>query len=132
MNTRSKILLSFSVPLFMFTWLVHWKFFSLNGVPKGTLVQTAESPNGRYAVKIFSSKNSLSADAARGELINNETLVKKTIYWNYPDSNPYVKWLDCRKVRIGNRTLHLDTDETYDWRRDESWVREPPKQTALR
>ncbi|MCY8517850.1 DUF5412 domain-containing protein [Bacillus atrophaeus] len=74
MNTRAK---SFSVPLFMFTWLVHWKFFSLNGVPKGTLVQTAESPNDRYAVKIYSSKNSLSADAAREELINNETLVKK-------------------------------------------------------
>nr|WP_262982886.1 DUF5412 domain-containing protein [Bacillus atrophaeus] len=59
--------------------MAHWKLFSLNGVPKGTLAQTAESPNGRYAVKIYSSKNSLSADAARRDLINNETFLKKQL-----------------------------------------------------
>lgn len=87
--------------------------FSLKNVPKGNIVQSVESPDGSYTLNIFVSQNTLSSDAARGELVNEKTLVKKTIYWNYPDSSPAVKWINRNTVKIGNQTLHLDTDDTY-------------------
>ncbi|UEG59424.1 DUF5412 domain-containing protein [Bacillus sp. BC1-43] len=77
-------------------------------------------------------ENTLSLDAARGELVNEKTLVKRTIYWNYPDSRPAVTWINHNTVKIGNQTLHLDTDETYDWRKDDHWIREEPPQASVR
>ncbi|CAM3735517.1 hypothetical protein BSI_13550 [Bacillus inaquosorum KCTC 13429] len=51
---------------------------------KGSLVQSVESPDSSYTLNTYVSRNTLSLDADRGELVN-----KKTIYWNYPDSSPY-------------------------------------------
>ncbi|MED4649872.1 DUF5412 family protein [Bacillus inaquosorum] len=101
--------------------------FSLKNVPKGSLVQSIESPDGSYTLNTYVSRNTLSLDAAGGELVN-----KKTIYWNYPDSSRAVKWINHNTVKIGNQTLHLDTDETYDWRRDDQWIREEPPQASVR
>lgn len=107
-------------------------FFSLKNVPKGSLVQSVESPDGSYTLNTYISKNTLSSDAARGELVNEKTLVKKTIYWNYPDSRLSVKWLNNNTVKIGSQTLHLDIDETYDWRKDDHWISEEPPQASVR
>ncbi|PLR90688.1 hypothetical protein CTZ29_14135 [Bacillus halotolerans] len=52
-------------------------FFSLKNVPKGSLVQSVESPDGSYTLNTYVSKNTLSSDAARGELVNEKTLSKK-------------------------------------------------------
>ncbi|MCY7975292.1 DUF5412 domain-containing protein [Bacillus inaquosorum] len=57
--------------------------FSLKNVPKGSLVQSIESPDSSYMLHTYVSRNTLSLDADRDELVN-----KKTIYWNYPDSSP--------------------------------------------
>ncbi|MGR6858118.1 DUF5412 family protein [Bacillus halotolerans] len=111
---------------------VYWMFFSLKNVPKGILVQSVESPDGSYTLNTYVSKNTLSSDAARGELANEKTLVKKTIYWNYPDSRPSVTWLNNNTVKIGSQTLHLNIDETYDWRKDDHWIREEPPQASVR
>ncbi|QYX42271.1 DUF5412 domain-containing protein [Bacillus inaquosorum] len=113
--------------LIFFSGAVYWMLFSLKNVPKGSLVQSIESPDGSYTLNTYVSRNTLSLDAARGELVN-----KKTIYWNYPDSSPAVKWINHNTVKIGNQTLHLDTDETYDWRRDDQWIREEPPQASVR
>ncbi len=131
-KTRSKVpLIIFSCLLF-FGGAVYWMFFSLKNVPKGSLVQSVESPDGSYTLNTYVSKNTLGSDAARGELVNEKTLVKKTIYWNYPDSRPAVKWLNNNTVKIGDQTLHLDIDETYDWRKDDHWIREEPPQASVR
>ncbi|AGA21039.1 hypothetical protein BS11774_20180 [Bacillus subtilis] len=41
-------------------------------------------------------------------------------------------WINHNTVKIGNQTLHLDTDETYDWRKDDHWIREEPPQASAR
>jgi hypothetical protein len=73
---------------------------------------------------------SLSADAVRAELVNSKTNRKKTIYWNYPDVNPYVEWIDNDTVRIGEQSLNIAKGETYDWRKDDEWKRDLPKQRS--
>ncbi|PRP52686.1 hypothetical protein C7B63_01700 [Bacillus halotolerans] len=35
-------------------------------------------------------------------------------------------------VKIGSQTLHLDVDETYDWLKDDHWIREEPPQASVR
>ncbi|MGG0240904.1 DUF5412 domain-containing protein [Bacillus rhizoplanae] len=108
---------------------VYWKFFSLQGVPTGKLIRTIESPNGDYQIKTyFHDGGSLSANAVRGELIHLQTNSTKTIYWNYPDEDPLVEWVDETTVKIGDQTLHIPKQETYDWRDDEKYTREYPKQ----
>lgn len=52
-------------------------FFSLKNVPKGSLVQSVESPDGSYTLNTYVSKNTLGLDAARGELVNEKHLSKK-------------------------------------------------------
>ena len=48
--------------------------FSLQGVPKGELIRTVKSPDGKYLIKTyFHNAGSLSADAVRGELVNLDT-----------------------------------------------------------
>ncbi|PSI03916.1 hypothetical protein C7H81_15600 [Bacillus subtilis] len=44
--------------------------FSLKNVPKGSLVQSIESPDGSYTLNTYVSRNTLSLDAAGGELVN--------------------------------------------------------------
>ncbi|MGG2017980.1 DUF5412 family protein [Bacillus sp. S10(2024)] len=108
---------------------VYWKFFSLQGVPTGKLIRTIESPNGDYKLKTYvQAGDSLSANAVRGELIHLKTNSTKTIYWNYPDNDPLVEWIDETTVKIGNQTLHIPKQETYDWRDHENHTREYPKQ----
>ncbi|MEC1647781.1 DUF5412 family protein [Bacillus halotolerans] len=131
-KTRSKVPLVIFSCLLFFGGAVYWMFFSLKNVPKGSLVQSVESPDGSYTLNTYVSKNTLGLDAARGELVNEKTLVKKTIYWNYPDSRPAVKWLNNNTVKIGGQTLHLDIDETYDWRKDDHWIHEEPPQASVR
>jgi hypothetical protein len=110
-------------------FLIYRNFFSLQGVPKGELIRTIPSPNGEYSISTyFKNGGSLSMDAARGELVDLRKNTRKTIYWNYPDEDPYVEWTNNSVVIIGNQTIDISKDETYDWRVDKKWVRELPRQ----
>lgn len=80
--TQQNPIIIFALLIF-FGGAVYWMLFSLKNVPKGSLVQSIESPDGSYMLHTYVSRNTLSLDADRGELVN-----KKTIYWNYPDSSP--------------------------------------------
>ncbi|MGW8264363.1 DUF5412 family protein, partial [Bacillus sp. LR--39] len=81
-KTRSNIPLIMFALLVFFGGAIYWMLFSLKSVPKGNLVQSVESPDGSYTLNTYVSENTLSLDAARGELVNEKTLVKRTIYWN--------------------------------------------------
>ncbi|HEF1880572.1 TPA: hypothetical protein R9Y26_006480, partial [Bacillus cereus] len=48
--------------------------------------------------------------------------------WNYPDTDPYIEWVNKNIVRIGDQTLDISQKETYDWRDDDEHVKEMPKQ----
>lgn len=128
-KTKRKVAVVLLSMLIIGAGFVYWKFFSLQGVPTGKLIRTIESPNGDYQIKTyFHDGGSLSANAVRGELIHLKTNSTKTIYWNYPDEDPLVEWVDETTVKIGDQTLHIPKQETYDWRDDKKHTREYPKQ----
>ncbi|MGE7902280.1 DUF5412 domain-containing protein, partial [Bacillus paramycoides] len=116
-KTKGKALIIIFSILVIIIGFGYWKFFSLQGVPKGELIQTVKSPDGKYLIKTyFHNAGSLSADAVRGELVNLNTDSAENIYWNYPDADPYIEWVNKDSVRIGDQTLDISKKETYDWR----------------
>ncbi|MES5929953.1 DUF5412 domain-containing protein [Bacillus cereus group sp. MG9] len=128
-KTKGKALIIIFSMLVIIIGVGYWKFFSLQGVPKGELIQTVKSPDGKYLIKTyFHNAGSLSADAVRGELVNLNTDSAENIYWNYPDADPYIEWVNKDSVRIGNQTLDISKKETYDWRDDDNHIKEMPKQ----
>ncbi|PGN46134.1 hypothetical protein CN962_21150 [Bacillus cereus] len=128
-KTKGKALIIIFSMLLIIIGFGYWKFFSLQGVPKGELIQTVKSPDGKYLIKTyFHNAGSLSADAVRGELVNLNTDSAENIYWNYPDADPYIEWVNKDSVRIGDQTLDISKKETYDWRDDDNHIKEMPKQ----
>lgn len=99
---------------------VYWKFFSLQGVPKGELIQEVKSPNGTYTLNAYITNGGATTSfAVRGELIFNKRKIFKTknIYWNYKESQANIEWKDEDTVIINGRTLQVP-NETYDFRKD--------------
>ncbi|PGE93680.1 hypothetical protein COE80_21255 [Bacillus pseudomycoides] len=128
-KTKRKVALVLFIALVMIIGFGYWKFFSLQGVPKGELIRTVKSPDGKHAIKTyFHNAGSLSADAVRGELVNLSSNSAKNVYWNYPDTDPHIEWIDKDRVRIGDQALDISKKETYDWREDDKYIKEYPKQ----
>ncbi|MBJ8028054.1 DUF5412 domain-containing protein [Bacillus cereus group sp. N21] len=128
-KTKRKVALVLFIALVMIIGFGYWKFFSLQGVPKGELIRTVKSPDGKHAIKTyFHNAGSLSADAVRGELVNLSSNSVKNVYWNYPDTDPHIEWIDKDRVRIGDQALDISKKETYDWRDDDKHIKEYPKQ----
>ncbi|PEB38866.1 DUF5412 domain-containing protein [Bacillus pseudomycoides] len=128
-KTKRKVALVLFIALVMIIGFGYWKFFSLQGVPKGELIRTVKSPDGKHAIKTyFHNAGSLSADAVRGELVNLSSNSAKNVYWNYPDTDPHIEWIDKDRVRIGDQALDISKKETYDWREDDKHIKEYPKQ----
>lgn len=126
------IIYIFFIILFIIGYAYYNLFHNLQSVPKGELIRSIESPDGNYVIKTyFNDGGSLSHDAARGELYNIKRERGKTIYWNYPDHDPYVKWLNNKEVLLGDQVLNILKGETYDWRHDPDWKREYPKQFKI-
>lgn len=122
------IICIFFIILFIIGYAYYNLFHNLGSVPKGELIRSIESPDRNYVINTYLVSNALSADAARVELYVIKRERGKTIYWNYPDHDPYVKWLNNREVFIGDQVLNILKGETYDWRHDPDWKREYPKQ----
>lgn len=116
-KTKKKVLLVLlAIPIIIIVF-IYWKFFSLQGIPHGELIRTVKSPDEKYIIKTYiHDGGSLSRDAVRGELIDSRNNSTKNIYWNYPDKDPAIEWLDKNKVKIGNQILDISKQETYDWR----------------
>ncbi|CAI8748099.1 hypothetical protein BHU24_17080 [Bacillus pseudomycoides] len=128
-KTKRKVALVLFTALVIIIGFGYWKFFSLQGVPKGELIRTVKSPDGKHAIKTyFYNAGSLSADAVRGELVNLSSNSAKNVYWNYPDTDPHIEWIDKDRVRIGDQALDISKKETYDWRDDDKHIKEYPKQ----
>ncbi|PFN04498.1 DUF5412 domain-containing protein [Bacillus cereus] len=128
-KSKRKVALVLLAALVIIIGFGYWKFFSLQGVPKGELIRTVKSSDGKHVIKTyFHNAGSLSADAVRGELVNLSSGSTKNIYWNYPDTDPYIEWVGKDKVRIGDQTLNISKKETYDWRDDDKHIKEYPKQ----
>ncbi len=87
---------------------------------KGELKRTYPSPDGEYTLKIYYvDREPFGSSAASGELVNQKMRTIKNIYWNYPDENPYVKWINNHTVIIGDKTLDVDKGDTYNCQEDQ-------------
>lgn len=119
----------FSIGLTCLMVYVAWNVLTLQGVTGGELVKSTPSPNGDYTIHTFFRDGGVeTAHSVRCELVNVKTNESKNIYFNFPDYNPFVEWLDQDLVKIGNKTLNISEGETYDWRRDHGWRKEVPRQ----
>lgn len=118
-----------SVFLLIIGFVIYNTFYNLNSVPKGKLIRSIESPNKNYIINTYhNDSGALGDDGVRGELYETKRQKRKNIYFNYPELDPYVEWLNNSEVVIGNQQLNILKGETYDWRRDPDWKREIPKQ----
>ncbi len=90
----------------------------ITGLPTGELLSSYESSTGEHTVNIYLCDGGATVDyAIRGEVVTNETGIRKNIYWNYHESAASVKWIDDETVTINDHTLNIH-DEVYDFRWD--------------
>ncbi|MGG2063904.1 MULTISPECIES: DUF5412 domain-containing protein [unclassified Bacillus (in: firmicutes)] len=119
-KTKRKVAVVLFSMLIIGVSFVYWKFFSLQGVPKGELIQEVNSPNGTYTLNAYITNGGATTSfAVRGELIFNKRKIFKTknIYWNYKEDQANIEWKDEDTVIINGHTLHVP-NETYDFRKD--------------
>ncbi|MGG0184630.1 DUF5412 domain-containing protein [Bacillus rhizoplanae] len=119
-KTKRKVAVVLFSMLIIGASFVYWKFFSLQGVPKGELIQEVKSPNGTYTLNAYITNGGATTSfAVRGELIFNKRKIFKTknIYWNYKENQANIEWKDEDTVIINGRTLQVP-NETYDFRKD--------------
>ncbi len=111
-----KILLLF---LALFIFLFIYKFFyDTQNIAEGELLEEIPSYNNNYTLKSFLiNGGSLSADAVRVEIINNNNGKQRNIYFNYPENSVEIKWVDEETVEINGIILNIFRD-TYDWRKN--------------
>ncbi|MGE6631044.1 DUF5412 domain-containing protein [Bacillus sp. NPDC077027] len=116
---KKKTMITLFILLISFTGIIYWKCFSLQGVSNGTYIRSVSSPDGAYIVNTYKHNGGkLKDNAVRAEIENQKTHKKKTIYWNYPDLDPHIRWSNDDTVRIGNQALNIEKGETYDYRFD--------------
>lgn len=98
--------------------MIYNLFFNINTVANGDYLESLKSPNNEFTLNAyFIDGGSLSGDAIRVELINNQNSNKKNIYWDYPKSNVSMKWIYENTVEINGKVLNIYKD-TYDWRKN--------------
>ncbi|AZB41500.1 hypothetical protein CEF21_03865 [Bacillus sp. FJAT-42376] len=120
---REKGLKKITIVLFLLVGLiscgVYWAFFDMSRLPKGELIEEAQSPDGTYTLKAYVSDGGATTSyAVRGELnFNKGNRKPKNIYWNYREETASMKWIDSDTVQINGRILNVPY-ETYDFRND--------------
>ena len=96
--------------------IVYHFFFSMNNLPSGELIFSAESPNGQYTINLYLVNGGATTDyAVRGELCDGKQT--KNIYWQYHEHRSNVSWIGEHEVEINGITLDVRSD-IYDWRRN--------------
>lgn len=93
--------------------------YNINNIPSGEFQEELISPNQQYALKsyIIDGGSSINGDATRVELIDYNTGKKYNIYYNYPEYNVEMKWINDKVVEINGKRLNVFKD-TFYWKRD--------------
>jgi Family of unknown function (DUF5412) len=96
---------------------IHWAFFDMERLPKGTVLAEQVSPDGTYTVRAYlSDMGATTSDSVVGELIfNKEHNKAKHIYFQYKQHTAEIHWVDHDTVVINGVELDVP-DEVYDWR----------------
>ena len=112
---RKKIFIVFIAIIIFVAYALYGAFFDI----KGELISETESPNEIYKIKVYLiNGGATSSYAIRGELNYNKSKKKpKNIYWDYPEEEARIQWVDDDTVLINGIKLSLP-NEKYDWRRE--------------
>lgn len=101
--------------ILLFILFVYHEFYDTNHISGGDLLEESFSPNKQYILKAYRiDGGALSADSVRVELINDGNV--KNIYFNYPENNVKITWLNETTVEINGKQLNILKDK-YDWRK---------------
>lgn len=112
---KNKVLLIKLVIVLMLIFGIYKVFYDIDTITGGTYLSSVNSPDNRYILKAyFIDGGSLNGNGIRVELINSETKKIKNIYFNYPENDVKMQWIDKDTVIINDITL--DINKTYDWR----------------
>ena len=111
-NTKNKRIL---VLVLVFVILICVSFQIIESkllfLPEGTKIETLNSPNGNYTMNAYLiDGGSLSANAIRVEIINNENEKTKNIYYSYPEDVIIFEWMDNDNVIINGVKLNIHSD----------------------
>ena len=79
------------------------------------LLYTSESPDGEIKLDVYR-HNGGATTAFSIKVYRTDGLRKKLIYNQYRESNVTISWISNDVVKIGEVTLDLSENETYDWR----------------
>ena len=115
---KKKLSIVLLIIIILVAYLVYWAFFDMNRLPEGELISQVQSPNGTYTLKAYRTNGGATVwYAIRGELnFNNSIRRAKDIYWNYPEDEAEIKWLDDDTVIINGIQLDVP-NEKFDFRR---------------
>lgn len=94
--------------IFIFYFLFKIFHFDIQQIDGGTLLIEESSPNGEYT--FYGYMNDLPDTSIRGEILNNLTKKKKTIYYGYRESEFFVKWIDIDTINVNGRKLNINKD----------------------
>ena len=118
MKNHKKIGIALLIGIVVLSYGVYWAFYDMDRLPTGELISESTSPTGAYTLKAYRVNGGATVSyAVRGELCNNISKENpKNIYWNYKESEAYMKWKDDDTVVINGHSLNV-RKEKYDWRR---------------
>ena len=85
----------------------------INDLPKGDIITSYRSPNGRSRIDIYLVKNNLGT-AVRGEYVTDDLC--RNIYWQTGTDTAKVMWLSEKSIIIDSIPLNVKTDK-FDSRR---------------
>ena len=96
-------------------------YYDINKLPKGNLMSSEISPDGKYTINMYLVKNSI-GQAIRGEVVNGDS--SKNIFWQTEVSSVDIKWASTSTVIINDVYLNLKAGTVYDSRRGKSIFQE--------
>ncbi|WP_400162674.1 DUF5412 family protein [Brevibacillus sp. TJ4] len=100
-------------------YAAYWLFYDLERIPRGELLAEQQSPDGMYTVRIYvSDAGATTSFSVVGELIDNESGEKKTIYFQNKEHAALLTWLDRDVVLINGRALRVP-DDVFDYRKND-------------
>lgn len=118
LNTALIIIFCITYLIFILYLIIFENILGTDIPNTGKQVDELVSPNEEYTLKsYFLEGDSLSANATRVEVYNNDTKEAKNIYYNYRENEVTMKWIDEDTVQINDIELNIHK-EKYDWRKE--------------
>ena len=113
-NIKFIIFMTIMIALFCLYSIYKYRDSQLLNLPNGEKVYSIDSPNNKHSLNMYIiDGGSISSDAIRGEIVNNQNGKKYNIYWGYKEKIEEVLWINNDYVKINGIKLNIHKDK-YD------------------